>query len=224
MYHQIAPHRPGSPLNKWRVTPRDFARQMEHLAARGLRGTSLRSWLDGDSKGTVVLTFDDGFDALRENALPVLARLGFTATVFVVAEKLGGTNDWDIERPGDALLSVDGARTLLAAGWEIGSHGATHRALTACDDGALDRETRGSRERLEAAIGSPVTSFCYPYGAFDDRAVDAVTRAGYNAATVIRSGIATRDADPLRLRRVPVRGTETFLDFRLALTRGKSHF
>ncbi len=51
-----------------------------------------------------------------------------------------------------------------------------------------------------------------------------MTRAGYNAATVIRSGIATRDADPLRLRRVPVRGTETFLDFRLALTRGKSHF
>ena len=69
-----------------------------------------------------------------------------------------------------------------------------------------------------------MTSFCYPYGAFDDRSVEAVKAAGYRAATVIRSGIAGRDADPFRLRRVPVRGTDPFLDFRLALTRGRSKF
>ena len=41
-------------------------------------------------------------------------------------------------------------------------------------------------------------------------------------ATVIRGGIAGDLSDPFRLRRVAVRGTNDLLDFRLALTRGRS--
>ncbi len=80
----------------------------------------------------------------------------------------------------------------------------------------------GSRETLERITGAPVTSFCYPYGDFDDRAVEAVRAAGYRAATVIRGGISKDLSDPFRLKRVAVRGTNTRLDFRLALTRGRS--
>ena len=65
-------------------------------------------------------------------------------------------------------------------------------------------------------------SFCYPYGAFDDRSVAAVRAAGYRAATVIRGGIPPDLSDPFRLKRVAVRGTNTLLDFSLALTRGRS--
>jgi len=226
MYHQVAPHRKGSALNRWRVSPAEFARQLDLLAARGYRGIALRDLLDAPDDGTrrVVLTFDDGYDAIRTAALPLLAAKGFSATVFVVADRLGGENDWDAERPGEPLLAVDGVRALHAAGIEIGSHGATHRALTSLPDEELARETAGSRDALERVVGAPVDSFCYPYGAFDDRAVAAVARAGYRAATVIRGGISKDLSDPYRLRRVAVRGTDTPLDFRLALTRGRSKF
>lgn len=227
MYHQIAPHRPGSRLNAWRVPPEVFARQLDLLARRGLTGVALRDLLEtpprpGDRR--VVLTFDDGYDGVRTAALPLLRSRGFSATVFVVSGKLGGTNDWDGESPGDALLDAGGVRELAAAGLEIGSHGATHRPLTELPDGELPAEIRGSREQLERIAGAPVVSFCYPYGAADDRAAAAVREAGFRAATVIRGGLVPDLAEPFRLRRVAVRGTRNLLDFRLALTRGRSTF
>lgn len=227
MYHQIGPHRPGSTLNRWRLRPQDFERQLDHLVRRGLVGVPLRDLLDapprpGDRR--VVLTFDDGYDGVRAAALPLLRDRGFSATVFVVSGKLGGRNDWDGETPGDVLLSADGVRELAAEGLEIGSHGATHRALPELPDAELVPETRGSRERLEELVGAPVVSFCYPYGACDARAVGAVRDAGFRVATVIRGGLVPDLADPFRLRRVAVRGTRGLLDFRLALTRGRSTF
>ncbi len=227
MYHQVAPHRPGSSLNAWRVPPHEFGRQLDLLARLGLTGVALRDLLDepprpGDRR--VVLTFDDGYDGVRTAALPLLIERGFVATVFVVSGKLGGTNDWDGESPGDALLSEEGLRELAAAGLEIGSHGATHRALPEVPDPELAAETRGSRERLERVIGAPVVSFCYPYGTWNARAAAAVKDAGFRAATVIRGGLVADLEEPLRLRRVAVRGTRGLLDFRLALTRGRSTF
>lgn len=226
MYHQVGPHRPGSRLNRWRVEEPLFSRHLDLLSRLGYRGVPLRDLLERPDapEKRAVLTFDDGFDGVRTRALPLLLGRGFGATVFVVAGKLGGTNDWDDERPGEPLLTAAGVRELDAAGVEIGSHGLLHRALPGVDDAALAEETAGSRALLEETTGAPVTSFCYPYGAFDDRSVTAVRAAGYRAATVIRSGIQNDLSDPFRLRRVPVRGTDPLLDLRLGLTRGRSKF
>ncbi len=227
MYHQVAPRVAGSRLNAWRVPPEAFDRQLDLLARRRLRGVALRDLLDDPPRpgdGRVVLTFDDGYDGIRTGALPRLLRRGFSATVFVVSGKLGGANDWDGESPGDALLSEEGVRELAAFGLEIGSHGETHRALPGLGDEELAAETGGSRERLERVVGAPVVSFCYPYGAWDVRAEAAVREAGYRAATVIRGGLVADLELPYRLRRVAVRGTKGLLDFRLALTRGRSTF
>ena len=229
MHHQVGPHRPGSPLNRWRVTPRDFGWQLDTLQRLGYRGVALRDLVEfpeseAPKKATrrVVLTFDDGYRGVKERALPALQACGFAATVFVVADRIGGANDWDGETPGEPLLSADEIRALHGAGIEIGSHGASHRALTGLDAAELSREVGGSRETLERITGAPVTSFCYPYGDFDDRVVEAVHAAGYRAATVIRGGISKDLSDPFRLKRVAVRGTHTRLDFLLALTRGRS--
>ena len=225
MYHEVGPPRPLSRLNHWRVHPADFESQLGLLARRGYRGVALRALFDDRVAGgekRVAITFDDGYAGVLSRALPLLAARGFAATVFVVSAKLGGVNDWDGETPGDELLTADGVRALHTAGIEIGSHGATHRALPSVSDAELDDEVRGSKAALEAVTGTPVVSFCYPYGAFDDRVVEAVRAAGYRVATVIRGGISPDLADPLRLKRIAVRGTNTLLDFSLALTRGRS--
>lgn len=228
MHHQVGPHRPGSTLNRWRVTQRDFDWQLDTLQRLGYRGVALRDLVasPGPETGTktprVVLTFDDGYRGFKERALPALVTRCFRATVFVVSDRIGGVNDWDGEIPGEPLLAADEIRALHEAGIEIGSHGATHRALTRLDDAGLEREVAGSKETLERLTGAPVTSFCYPYGDFDDRVVEAVRAAGYHAATVIRGGISKDLSDPFRLKRVAVRGTNTRLDFTLALTRGRS--
>ncbi len=86
----------------------------------------------------------------------------------------------------------------------MGSHGRAHLDLTACDDATLEGEVAGSREDLATAIGSPVATFCYPYGRLDARVRAAAAAAGYAAAVAIHGVSAARAGDPFALPRLPV--------------------
>jgi peptidoglycan/xylan/chitin deacetylase (PgdA/CDA1 family) len=134
------------------------------------------------ARGLVGLTFDDGYRDFAEHAVPILEKYGFTATVFVIAGRLGGHNAWDPERPRKELLTANEIRAVAAAGMEIGSHGMTHVSLPKADDAALSVEVAQSREKLQELTGHQVRGFCYPYGDQDSRVVTAAQAAGYNYA------------------------------------------
>ncbi len=190
MYHSIA----ETPADPYQVTvsPVRFARQLHWLGDRGLRGVSVRELLAataaGRERGLVGLTFDDGYADFLESAVPLLRRHGFTATVYVLAGRLGGDNAWDAEGPRRPLLDEDGIRRAAAAGMEIGSHGLHHVSLVDADDATLTAETRHSRELIEEITGDPVNGFCYPYGTVDTRVVRAVRKAGYAYGCAIDPG------------------------------------
>jgi peptidoglycan/xylan/chitin deacetylase (PgdA/CDA1 family) len=197
MYHSIST---GDDPYRIAVSPARFAEQMRWLRRRGLRGTSMRELLDaadrGAAAGLVGLTFDDGYADFTTQVLPVLARNGFTATVFVIAGKLGGCNDWDEPGPVRPLMTADEVCIAARMGIEVGSHGLGHVRLSEADAGVLDREVRGSREILESRIGVPVQGFCYPYGDLSGDAVGAA-RAGYDYAVATgTSGCHDRYALP----------------------------
>ncbi|HEX2773058.1 MAG TPA: lipid II flippase MurJ [Micromonosporaceae bacterium] len=192
MYHSIDT---GNDPYRITVSPARFEQQMEWLKRRGLRGTSMRELLDAADRGCagrlVGLTFDDGYADFTTHALPVLARHGFTATVFVVAGKLGESNDWDEMGPTKPLMTADQVRAAARLGIEIGSHGVEHVRLSEADDDVLRYEIVGSRATLEAIAGAPVRGFCYPYGDVPD-GVNAVRHAGYDYAVATRT-TARRD-------------------------------
>jgi peptidoglycan/xylan/chitin deacetylase (PgdA/CDA1 family) len=183
VYHKIDT---GFELGVNVVSPRAFTAQMCWLAARGLRGVSLADALDGRAPrdGSVVLTFDDAYEALRRHALPVLGDLGFRGTLFVPSAFVGRSSAWDTRLLGRRYRHLDraGLRAFAAAGFEIGSHSATHGDLRRGSDARLAAETAGSRAALEEATAAPVTSFAYPFGRADARVRAAVVRAGYRAA------------------------------------------
>lgn len=84
----------------------------------------------------------------------------------------------------------------------IGSHTATHPILTTLAREARDVEVAGSRIMLEQRLGRSVDLFCYPNGANDAAARDAV-RSVYRAAIATRQDLVTGDADLFALPRVP---------------------
>ncbi len=183
MYHSVG-ERDDDPY-RITVTPDRFARQMRWLARYRLRGVAMGELLDaagrGGAKGLVGLTFDDGYADFPIRVAPLLARLGFTATVFVVAGKLGGGNDWDRDGPRKPLLTAEQVGEVSALGMEVGSHGYGHRSL-AHGDADLGCELERSRTVLESLTGVPVRGFCYPYGDVSDAAVKAAEAAGYDYA------------------------------------------
>jgi peptidoglycan/xylan/chitin deacetylase (PgdA/CDA1 family) len=228
MYHAVADV--GYDPNLLAVSPRRFAAQLAWLARLGLRGVAVGTLVAalraGRARGLVGITFDDGYVSVLENALPELVRRGFTATIFVISDLLGGHNDWDSDTPWP-LLSGAQLGELAAADMEIGSHSATHIRLADAVPGRLTAEVSGSRERLSRIAEAEVRGFAYPYGDMDAAARRAVRDAGYDYACAVR---APRDALGLMaLPRVyvgqrdgPARMTAKRLLFRHIAVRGNT--
>lgn len=156
---------------------------------------------------TVAITFDDAFASVVEHAVPVLAEHGLPATVFAVAGSLGGTNDWPSQPSGVPRRPLAGAADLAdlaRAGFEIGSHGTAHVPLTSADAAVARRELVDSRRFLEDAVGVPVTSFAYPYGAAPSGAALAIARSAYRCAGSVAFERVGHDDDLFALPRVDV--------------------
>ncbi|MDL5366764.1 polysaccharide deacetylase family protein [Xanthomonas sp. NCPPB 2654] len=211
MYHNIAQAPPQ--LQVYRslyVAPARFARQMRLLRRLGYRGVSMSEaapYLRGERRGRIaVVTLDDGYADNLHAALPVLQRLGFSATVYAVSGSIGRHNDWDAQKLGieKPLMTLAELRQWRSAGMEIGAHTRSHPRLTACSDAALREEIGGCKRELEDLLGEPVAQFCYPYGDVDARVAAAVREAGYVAATSTRRGRAVPGSDPWRYPRIQV--------------------
>jgi peptidoglycan/xylan/chitin deacetylase (PgdA/CDA1 family) len=214
MYHSVDD--PTDDPYQVTVSPARFEQQLRWLRRRGLTGVSmerlLRARARGRGAGLVGLTFDDGYADFVDRAVPLLHRYAFTATVFVLPGRLGGTNEWDSLGPRKPLLTADGIRRAADAGMEIGSHGLRHTDLAGADAPALAAETAHSRELLRALTGTEVGGFCYPYGTVDARAAEAVRAAGYSYACAISPGPLT---GMFALPRIHVGERDTGLRLRL---------
>jgi len=188
MYHGVADE--AEDPNYLCVAPSRFAEQMTWLKRRGLRGVSIGTLLDamraGRPRGLVGITFDDGYVNVLEAALPELRRHGFTATMFIVSGRLGGSNEWD-EGPRWPLMSAGQVRELAAAGMEIGSHSTSHLRLAGLDAGQLKAQVADSKASLADLVGVPVRGFAYPYGSMDAAARLAVRDAGYDYACAVET-------------------------------------
>ena len=194
MYHSISqPEVDQDPLC---TSPERFGAQMLYLKRHSLRGVSMRELYlalnAGEAAGLVGVTFDDGYEDFLDAAVPTLEKLGFSATVFVVAGMLGSENYWEHgggPRPRLKLLGADGVREVSDRGMEIGSHTVTHPRLSGLDSETLIHEVEDSRQMLSEIVNAPVEGFSYPYGDLDGPAVRAARGAGYVYAVATKKQV-----------------------------------
>jgi peptidoglycan/xylan/chitin deacetylase (PgdA/CDA1 family) len=214
-YHRISDD--DDPLA---VSPRRFREQMELLAAGGYEVVDLAAAVDLLERGlspphVIALNFDDGYLDVAENALPVLERLGFRATVFLPTGIIDGTASfpWYARQPPmlgwDAVVELDRGGTL-----GVEPHTGTHPNLLLLDDEASRHEIAESKLALEARLDRPAQSFCYPAGLFGERERRFVAESGFRAAVSCEPGVNLPGADPLTLRRRQIDPADRLLDFR----------
>jgi peptidoglycan/xylan/chitin deacetylase (PgdA/CDA1 family) len=212
-------HRVSDDRDELAVTPARFAEQMARLARDGLLAVDVEQahalLAAGRARGVVGLCFDDGYADVARNAVPVLERHGFGATVFLPTGVIDGTAafSWYATQP--ALLTWDEVRALDRAGTlRFGAHTVTHPNLLALDEPAARAEVVGSKAALEERLGHAVAAFCYPAGLFGARERDLVAAAGFALATSCEPGVNGPGTDPLALRRVQIDARDGLLDFR----------
>lgn len=222
MYHHVCPEPNASRHFPWAVTPVQFRRQMAFLRRSGYETVHLSFLVPrvaADSGKKVVITFDDGARNLLAHAVPVLQEYGMTATFFLPTRLLGGCNSWDRDYgyPGEELMGHDEVRALHGAGFEIGSHGASHVNLKAVSTEIALREMRESRHCLEALLGAPVRFLAYPFGEYPPEYADLCRQSGYAGACSISSPADHTLDDPFALRRILVHAKDSLWRFRMKL-------
>ena len=204
-------HRIGGPpeLGVTRVAHSVFARQMQALARSGWRTVPLREFVirvQGrvpSSPNEFLLSFDDGYASLADNAYPVLVDVGFTATTFLVTDFVGRTNTWDVRYTWRRLphLDWDAIERWRGRGLEFASHTASHARLTWLSDERVADELGRSRQTLVGRLGPDAgRAVAYPFGARDERIERLARAAGYE----VGFGGVRANGSALGLGRMPV--------------------
>jgi peptidoglycan/xylan/chitin deacetylase (PgdA/CDA1 family) len=225
MYHQVDVEPPkGSPMRGLVVAPATFSRQMAALSLLGYQGKSMGNllpYINGEKHGKVFgITFDDGYENNLRCALPILKRYGFSSTCYIVANQVGKTNSWDVERGVRQvpLMNAQQLQVWVDAGQEVGSHTLNHVNLVTLPEADQAIEISQSKAQLEALVHQQygVQHFCYPYGGLNKTAVKNVRAAGYlTATTTVRGRAVQGQSEDLLLPRVLVSRTTTWMQLLL---------
>jgi peptidoglycan/xylan/chitin deacetylase (PgdA/CDA1 family) len=150
-----------------------------------------------------------GRRALAQVLLDRLKSLGDTEQTTLIARL---EQEWRMPRgagvPECEPVNWEQLREMRDAGFEIGSHGVSHRMLSKLSQPELQDELTESKAALEKELGVEANLMAYPVGserAFDERVIAATVAAGYSLACAYISGV---NRNPLEnryaLRRLPV--------------------
>jgi peptidoglycan/xylan/chitin deacetylase (PgdA/CDA1 family) len=158
-------------------------------------------------KPRLSITFDDAFENINRNAMPVLRNLNIMATVYAPVNYLGKSNEWDIgsSHPLIPIMSKNEIRNLIEKGFEIGSHTQNHIRLSRLGMKDLINEIEGSKKRLEDITGHIVNSLAYPHGGrgdIDNRVLSITEKAGYSTAVTTHFGRHNPAKRRFELRRI----------------------
>ncbi len=208
-YHRVA----DDAASPWTMSNREFAVQIrwleKHFELISL-DDARRRLVDGHNpKPSVSITFDDGYDANCDEAIPLLIERKIPCTYFVSSRCVleGVPFPHDVAGRFSARPNtVAQLRSMADGGVEIGAHTRTH-----ADVGRLHNprelydEVAGSGRDLEQALGRAVRYFAFPYGQaanMNPASFQIAREHGYLAVCSAYGGYNFPGDDPFHIQRI----------------------
>ncbi len=150
-----------------------------------LKAAMLKSF----DRGLVSLTFDDGWESVYSQALPLMKSAGIQSTQYVISGYVGSKG----------YMTARQLYALQGAGHEVASHSVDHLDLPAQPAKVQDFELRQSGADLNKCFGE-VSNYAAPYGTYS-QAVTTASAKYYRSYRTTDDGYNTGDAfDPYSLK------------------------
>ncbi len=215
IYHRVG----AGTRNELDVPKEDFLAQLDLLEEHDV--VSLDEALDRidrrDARPSVVLTFDDGFADVYDNAWPALRERSVPFTIYLATAYMGQRMTWEgstARGPHGRGLTWRQLEEMLSSGLcTIGNHTHNHTPAPDLSVEELDLCT----EAIEHHLGVRPAHFTYPWGVVVPRMEDAL-RARFRSSSTGILGRNDPSTDPARLRRIPVRQSDPIEFFEAKLT------
>lgn len=202
-------HRVGGGSNDELDLPLErFERQLDHLADHDVvpLDAAIEALEAGEAGHRVVLTFDDGFADVYTRAWPLLRERALPFTVYVATRYVGARMQWEgstATSTGRGLTWDQLAELAASPLCTVGNHTHSHVRPDRLSFEDIDRCTTA----LSSNLGIVPRHFAYPWGV----AIPALLpdmRRRFRTAVTGEVGRNAPGADPLALRRVPVRASD----------------
>jgi peptidoglycan/xylan/chitin deacetylase (PgdA/CDA1 family) len=168
----------------------------------------------------ISITFDDGWESVYTNAVPIMQKYGITSTQYIISGSLDN----------QSYMSKEQILSLKTAGTEIAAHTVSHKDLTTLTDQELDAELKGSKTTLEAYFG-PMKEFTSPLGAYNARTLAAIhnyyrshkNAEGDPAADELEAINIADDFNPYSIKSYSIRATTTDNDIKKLIQSAIAH-
>lgn len=170
------------------ISPKRFEKQLSIINDAGYKTITFQDFYNSDKKllpqKPIIISFDDTYQCIFDNAFPIMRKFNFKGVLFVVTDYIGKMNSWEaykIQRQ-YPHADMEMIRSMFDYGFEIASHGKTHEYFPFLSPDKIRNELHDSKCFLEDAFQQEIFSFCYPYGRFSKNAVEQVSNIGYKYA------------------------------------------
>jgi len=215
MYHSIS-----NSSFKLSVDINSFSRQMSFMHKLGYKGICLKNINEENEKKKFVITFDDGYKDIFQNAMPILEKFNFKATCFFVPNQIGKYNSWDSDFNKTEkvfLMDKNQINEWHSRGQEVASHTLDHEDLTRLNFDEKKDQILGPIDFFKKEFEIDIKSFSYPYGKYDDDSVKIAKKHYKFAVTTKRSRYKENLFDKLLIPRVPINSNTSSFKFLLKI-------
>jgi peptidoglycan/xylan/chitin deacetylase (PgdA/CDA1 family) len=126
----------------------------------------------------IILNFDDDWKGQLTHAVPILKKYGLNASFFVTTGCLTYQNSSFCNNAGgDSAMTWDDVKLLSELGYDIQSHGVSHKDLTTLSANDLEYEVAQSKQSLlEHGINSTIFGPPYAAGWGNSTIVDTISK------------------------------------------------